>query len=251
MGTDDSAPQWQPFPETSWTEVERAGAEGADGPRDALGGLLRRYMPALRARLVIEKGIQPDTAGDLLNGFLADKVLERDLVARADRSRGRFRTFLLTALDRYVVDHRRAAAAEKRNPGEGAIVSLDALTEQHHPRAAANPSAASEVAWAREVLAEAIRRMEAECTAQNRADLWAVFRCRVLDPALRGADPLPYEQFVSTFGLRTPAQAANALVTAKRMFARVLKSVVAEYADGAAADQEIAELRAILAGARR
>src|SRR5437762_6995431 len=103
MGLDDSAPQWQPFPETSWTEVERAGAEGADGPRDALGGLLRRYMPALRARLVIEKGIQADAAGDLLNGFLADKVLERDLVARADRSRGRFRTFLLTALDRYVV----------------------------------------------------------------------------------------------------------------------------------------------------
>ena len=48
-----------------------------------------------------------------------------------------------------------------------------------------------------------------------------------------------------------PAQAANALVTAKRMFARVLKSVVVEYTEGAAADQEIADLRAILAGAHR
>src|SRR3954447_9610556 len=252
MGLDESAPQWQPFPETSWSEVERAGAEGAAGARDALGRLLIRYMPALRARLVIEKRIQPDRAGDLLHGFISDRVVEQHLVARADRSRGRFRTFLLTALDRYVVDQHRAASAGKRNPaGGGAVISLDGLDERQHPQAAANPSAASEVAWAREVLAEAIRQMEAQCRREGRTDLWDVFRCRVLDPALEGAEPLPYDQFVSTFRLKTPAQAANALVTAKRMFARVLRSVVAEYADGAAVDQEIAELRAILAGARR
>ena len=246
MGSDESAPQWQPFPETSWSEVERA-----PGSRDALGRLLVRYLPALRARLVIEKRIQPDRAGDLLSGFISDRVVEQQLVARADRSRGRFRTFLLTALDRYVVDQHRAASAGKRNPGGGStVVSLELLDERQHP-GAGSPSAASEVAWAREVLAEAVRRMEAQCRADARPDLWDVFRCRVLDPALEGAEPLPYDQFVSTFGLKTPAQAANALVTAKRMFARVLRSVVAEYADGAAADQEIAELRAILAGAHR
>lgn len=252
MGMDDSSQQWQPFPETSWTAIGEVWAEGAEGPRHALGALLRRYLPALRARLVIEKGIRPEKAGDLLQGFLADKVLERDLIGHADRARGRFRTFLLTALDRYVVDHHRAATAEKRNPAEGPIVSLGDVGEPDHPRSGASPpAAASEVAWAREVLAEAIRRMEAQCRTDHRPDLWEVFRCRVLDPALEGADPLPYDQFVSAFSLRTPAQAANALVTAKRMFARVLKSVVAEYADGAAADQEIADLRAILAGARR
>jgi DNA-directed RNA polymerase specialized sigma24 family protein len=251
MGTDDSGQQWEPFPETSWTAIGEVWAEGPDGPRHALGALLQRYMPALRARLVIEKGIAPDKAGDLLSGFTADKILERNLISRADRSRGRFRTFLLTALDRYVVDEHRAAAAEKRKPADGAVVSLNGLGDQELPRNSDDPSAASEVAWAREVLAEAIRRMEAQCRTDDRPELWEVFRCRVLDPALEGADPLPYDKFVSTFGMKTPVQAANALVTAKRLFARLLKSVVAEYADGAAADQEIADLRAILAGARR
>src|SRR5437763_498542 len=109
MGTDDSGQQWEPFPETSWTAIGEVWAEGPNGPRHALGALLKRYMPALRARLVIEKGIAPDKAGDLLSGFTADKILERNLISRADRSRGRFRTFLLTALDRYVVDEHRAA----------------------------------------------------------------------------------------------------------------------------------------------
>ena len=93
--------------------------------------------------------------------------------------------------------------------------------------------------------------MEEHCRKQDRPELWEVFRCRVLDPALQGGEPLEYDDFVATFGLRSPAQASNVLVTAKRMYARTLKSVVAEYADGAAADEEIAELRAILAGASR
>src|SRR4051794_24630552 len=99
MGThDDSTPQWHSFPETSWTEIDNVKGQGTDGPRDALGKLVQRYRPALRARLVIEKRIASDRAAELLDGFIADRVVEHQLVARADRSRGRFRTFLLTAL---------------------------------------------------------------------------------------------------------------------------------------------------------
>jgi hypothetical protein len=52
---------------------------------------------------------------------------------------------------------------------------------------------------------------------------------------------------VEKFGFRSPTEASNALVTAKRMFVRALRAVVAEYArDENGIDREIEELRAIL-----
>ena len=68
---------------------------------------------------------------------------------------------------------------------------------------------------------------------------------------LHDAPPPPYEELVSRFGLTSPSQASNLLVTGKRTFARVLRSLVAEYAkEDADIDQEIADLTEILSKAR-
>ena len=67
----------------------------------------------------------------------------------------------------------------------------------------------------------------------------------VLDPALDGSEPEPYDRLIKRFGFASPAVASNALVTAKRMFERNLRAVVGEYAgDNSDVDREIAELRA-------
>ena len=82
----------------------------------------------------------------------------------------------------------------------------------------------------------------------GRADLWGVFQCRVMAPILEGAQPVDYGQLVERFGLKSPAHAWNVLITAKRIFARTLRSVVAEYCrDDDEIESEIAELRGILA----
>ena len=104
------------------------------------------------------------------------------------------------------------------------------------------------LAWARRVIAESLARMQAECSGSGRADVWGVFECRLLAPMLDGAEPMPYEALVERFALRSPAQASNVLITGKRMFERALRAVVGEYvADEAEVDEEIAELRQILA----
>lgn len=52
---------------------------------------------------------------------------------------------------------------------------------------------------------------------------------------------------VEQFGFPSPTAASNALVTAKRMYARILRAVVAQYADDPhEVESEIAELRAIV-----
>jgi transcriptional regulator with XRE-family HTH domain len=75
-----------------------------------------------------------------------------------------------------------------------------------------------------------------------------VFEGRVLAEALQER-PLAYEALAERYGLRSPAQAANLLVTAKRMYARLMRSAVGEYErDEAEVDEEIRDLRRILAG---
>jgi RNA polymerase sigma-70 factor (ECF subfamily) len=216
-----------------------AGQEG-QGRQAALSELLTRYLPAMKAHLVRRKGISPDSCDDLLQAFVADKVLEQQLIGRAACEKGKFRTFLLTALERYVLNRIRHDKAKKRCPAGKKELDAEEL---------ASPQSADpfDEAWAREVIREALRRMEAECQANGRMDVWGVFHCRTLAPTLEGSDALPYAQVVQRFGFRSPIQASNALITAKRMYLRMLCSVVGEYCHSPEGiEAEIEDLKAIL-----
>lgn len=239
----------QRFPTTSWSLVALAGTEADQAAREALGQLLTRYLPALRAHLVCSKRLAPDKADDVVQDFVAKKILERDLIARADRDLGKFRTFLLTALDRFLLNQIRDAGAKKRAAGEGS----EALGERAELLSVGSgPSDAFDVEWARGVLAEAVQRMRDHCETSDRMEVWGVFQLRVLAPILQGTEPADYLELVERFGLRSPSQASNVLITGKRMYERVLRSVVAEYArDERDIDDEIDELREVLTRSKR
>ncbi len=239
----------QRFPTTSWSLVALAGTEADQAAREALGELLTRYLPALRAHLVCSKRLAPDKADDVVQDFVAKKILEKDLIARADCDLGKFRTFLLTALDRFLLNQIRDAGAKKRAAGEGS----EALGERAEwVLSDSAPSDAFDVEWARGVLAEAIQRMRDHCETSDRMEVWGVFQLRILAPILQGTEPADYRELVERFGLRSPSQASNVLITAKRMYERVLRSVVAEYArDEHDIEEEIGELHEILARSKR
>ena len=227
-----------PFPTTHWSQVGRAGAHGA---RQALGALLQRYLPALRAHLLLERGISADRVEDLLQGFVADKIVEQNLVAQARQAKGKFRSFLLVSLNRYVVSQFRHDKAAIRSPGDASMVSLEGLGALASGEV--EPSEQFNAAWAREMVAEAKRRLLAQCEKAKRMDLWAIFRERILEPTEGGGPPAPYEQIASTLALQSSMQASNLLITAKRAFARSLRSLIAEYVeDEAMVDEEIGEL---------
>jgi DNA-directed RNA polymerase specialized sigma24 family protein len=269
----DGAPSdLRQFPTTRWSLVARAcggAGAGGDGPvgvadvqearRQALAAILLRYLPALRAHL-LAKSIPPDRADDLLQAFVTDKVIERNLLARADRARGRFRWFLAAALNNYCANQLRADTAGKRVPAGVKLVSLAegmgagagaGAAAADGPAAGADGAAdAFDVAWAREAIAEALRRMRDECVACGRVDLWHVFEWRVLGPTLDDADPVGYAELVRRLGYATPKAAANALVTAKRRFEQALRSVIAEYVgDDEELELELAGLGDVLASA--
>src|SRR5207247_11200041 len=70
-------------------------------------------------------GCSPKDAQDLTQSFFA-RLLERDLLSRASPQRGRFRSFLLTALQNFLADEHDRANARKRGAGQP-LISLDAL----------------------------------------------------------------------------------------------------------------------------
>jgi RNA polymerase sigma-70 factor (ECF subfamily) len=239
----DQPEGFEPFPVTPWSLVARAGQDSSGAVRDALATLLARYLPALRAHLVLHRRLPADLADDLLQSFISHKVLEQRLIARSDRTRGRFRSFLLTALDHFVIDQIRSHKARGGAPLQlGELEDLDLANDQHEP------SAEFDAAWAREVVAEAVRRMRSECDRSRRADVWGVFEHRVLAPSLHGAEPMPYDRLVKDFDLQSAEKASNVLMTAKRMFARALRSVLAESAeDEQEIEQDLGDLKRVLA----
>jgi RNA polymerase sigma-70 factor (ECF subfamily) len=178
---------------------------------------------------------------------VGEKVLDASFISTADRRRGKFRTFLLTSLDHFLIDQvRRSDAAMRAQVSAAAVASGDG--QEPVAQDVADPF---DVQWAREVINEALARMEQECTASGRLDIWMMFQQRVAGPTL-GERPAPsYEELVAQFGFQSPTQASNCLVTAKRMFARTLRAVVMEYAGADdSVEAELADLMKILGAGR-
>ncbi len=206
----------------------RAGSEDPHAGRLAIAELVRLYIPALRAHLMHALKGDEHRAEDLLQGFLAEKVLEQRLIGYADPNRGRFRTFLLTALDRYVIDEHRRTTAQKRSPAS-AVADIDDHADLTPTRVTGSVTA-FDLAWAREVVEEVVSTMRQECQQSDRKDLWEVFEVRYLKPATDNVEPEPHESIAARLRLESAHQSGNLLITAKRMFTRQFISVVSRYA---------------------
>ncbi len=223
---------------TIWTLVERAAAEDSHVRREALEKLLRQYMPPLKAHLIARRRFDPHTADDLLQGFIQDVVLHRRLFEHADRAKGRFRNLLLTAIDRYVIDQQR-----KRKLPTTELGQHDEIADRY-----AGQSDVFDLTWARWVVHETLCRFRDQCREEGRDTVWNVFECRILRPAIEGTQPPLYEELVERFEFKSPKQASNLLVTARRQFHRILACIIREYVDNdeLVIEEEIDNLRRIL-----
>jgi RNA polymerase sigma-70 factor (ECF subfamily) len=122
---------------------------------------------------VRRRGHSVHDAQDLTQAFFA-KLLEEGWVQRADPDKGRFRTFLLTALQRFLAGEWDRARAFKRGGGQ-APVSLDALEASYQAFASTDLSADRlyDRQWALALLDRALDRLEAEFARVGRADEFA------------------------------------------------------------------------------
>jgi len=111
------------FATTHWSVVLAAGQRDSPEATEALENLCRTYWYPLYA-YIRRRGSGHEDAQDLTQGFLL-QLLEHDAFNRVERSRGRFRSFLLASLNYYLADQRDHAGAIKRGAGQ-VHFSLDA-----------------------------------------------------------------------------------------------------------------------------
>ena len=224
------------FPRTDWAELGPAATADAD----RLDRLIRLYWTPLRIFLVASFPSLKEQADVLLQEFAEDKILKTGWLQRADPVRGQFRDFLKVSLRNFILD--RLSRAEVKH----APVSLDELeVDLPGPEATAE---AFDLTWVRTVLAETLRRMEADCKSPSaeqprRGQIWEMFRIRLLEPLFKDAPQVPYDQLIESFGLKSPTDSSIMLLSAKRMFKTHLTRVIKEYAEQDAATAE--EIRAL------
>lgn len=163
------------FATTSWSLVNQANADDSSVKNQALENLCRAYWYPLYAYLR-RSGNDANRAADLTQAFFVE-LLEKQVLQSADHNRGRFRSFLMAALNHFVSNEYRKEKALKRG-GDKTIFSLDFEDAdqrfQHGIAAESSPDRLFLKQWALRILelaAEALGRQYAEAGKQQQFDL--------------------------------------------------------------------------------
>ncbi len=228
------------FPSTQWSVVLRVGADSESKARAALETLCRQYWYPLYA-FVRRQGRSHHEAEDCTQEFLA-RLLANAGMAHARPERGRFRTFLLTALRNFLTNEWHRAHAEKRGGGQ-TILSLDLEKAEerftHEPAdTGLTPEQAYDRSWALGLIDAAITELRDEYTGSGRGAQFAALVPLVWGNPATESLAAPAVRL----GLSTHAYTV-ALHRLRRRLGERLRAVVAEtVADAREVDAELRHL---------
>jgi DNA-directed RNA polymerase specialized sigma24 family protein len=230
------------FLTTHWSLIEDM-QEHEDKDRALVGLLLERYWKPVYCYLR-RKGYGNEPAKDLTQGFFHEVVLNRSLVERADHSKGRFRTFLLHALNQYLVDEQRKETAQKRIP-ESKLISLDASHPPVLPQEVSElgPEQCFDYAWKADLLDRALSELKQWYVGRGMETHWQLFWDRLVRPSLEGLEAPSLAQLCERYGVESETKASNMLGTVKRQFQAILvKHIRQTVLSGEAAEEELGEM---------
>ena len=218
VATSDTAAN---FPVTHWSVVLDAGASGTPTSQAALEELCKTYWQPLYAFLR-RKGQAPPDAQDLVQGFLA-RIIAREDLGNVGPEKGRFRTFLLTALRNFTIKQALHDKALKRGGGQLVLsINVEQAERWCGPDLAAeSPELAFDRRWCRTLLALAIQRLREEHQVRGKQALF-----EALAPFLDGANPGDYDEVACRLGMA----AGTVAVTVHRLRSRLQELVRAEIA---------------------
>lgn len=163
------------FAPTNWAIVNAAAGPDEEAARSALAELCRTYWYPLYA-FIRRRGYAVEDAQDLTQGFF-EHLLEREVFRQADRVKGRFRAFLLTAVQNYLVTHIEHGKTWKRGGRTGFLpLEGETMVELRYLRDTSvegSPEAVFESRWAATVLTRALAALRAEFVGERRQHLFA------------------------------------------------------------------------------
>jgi len=156
------------FRKTYWTSLLRAKDKKASGYQSAINYLIATYWKPVYF-YIRRKGYDVETAKDLTQSFFTI-FLEKEYIKSVDRAKGKFRTFILAALNHFLSKEREYLNAKKRG-GSKILQSLDfakAETEiRYEPADKETPEKILTRAWAQSILEQALANLKNEFDVQR------------------------------------------------------------------------------------
>lgn len=161
------------FPPTHWSLVLAAAGAGAPQASRALAELCEAYWSPLYCFLR-RQGYSPEEAEDLTQEFLS-RLVHKEVLAGLTQEGGKFRSFLLTVLKRFLANEWHHQHAQKRGGGQE-VISIDARVEAGYQQELidhATPETVFERQWAFTVLNRVMNQLREEYGRAGKGDLFA------------------------------------------------------------------------------
>ena len=184
------------FVTTSWSMVVKAGDEHSPDSREALEVLCKHYWYPIYAFLR-RKGLGSHDAEELTQAFFAH-LLERNRLATADPLRGRFRTFLLTSLNHFMIQDWRKRTALKRGGDVDTLqIDFEDANQRYsrEPVDCLTPEKLFDRKWAIHILQQVLDELESYYRKRDRLELF-----NALKPRLTFADAAPLGDVAAQLG---------------------------------------------------
>jgi RNA polymerase sigma-70 factor (ECF subfamily) len=219
--------------------VMTAGRDDTTSARAALEKLCRTYWYPLYAH-ARRRGHSSENAKDLTQAFFL-RLIEQQSIANADRDLGRFRSFLLGAMNHFLITEWKKARTQKRGDGQE-LLSLDwAAAEQRfdlEPADHATPDKSFDKQWATALLDEVLRQLANEYQREGKEALF-----QALKRTLAGSrETQPYTALAGQLGISEGA----VRVAVHRLRKRYRALLQAEIANTVTSPEEAREEMAYL-----
>jgi DNA-directed RNA polymerase specialized sigma24 family protein len=232
------------FHTTQWGLVAAASAEGSPEAGAALEELYRLYCYPVYA-FIRRRGHGRQDAQDLTQDFFIH-LLEKGTLARADSQRGRFRSFLLGALDYFLAHAAERARAAKRGGGCQWVFLDDDAAENSYQLAAPEgmtPEKVFDARWATALVEATFARLRGELQSEGKGHQF-----EALQGFLQGREEVSYQQAADALSLSLGAVKTAIHRLRGRYRALLHEEVARTVAVPAEVDEELRYLRATLRG---
>ncbi len=204
------------FPNTEWTQLAEATLHGESAGRAAMERLCREYWEPVRAYTLF-RGWSQEDAADLTQSFFLH-LMEKSILRRADRERGKFRSFLQAVLNHFLLTERDSRLRQKRGGGKAHIAVEDAQEELAEQ---AGHVEYFDRQWAAAMMKSCVTKLQDECAAKRGASAAAL----LMSYAGGEGEALPYTEASARLAMSEPAFKTEVL-TWRRRLRELLRSEV-------------------------
>ena len=230
------------FPTTHWTFVRELRDAGGASREQMMASFLSRYLTPMRAYLRFKLPRLPEAEiDDLIQEFVANRVIQRSVLDHARESRGSLRVFLRVCLNNFA--NTWLAREARIRALHVSVAEIDAWSDD------GDRCCRFDAVWARHVIDQGVTRLRDECRENGKQMMWEVFTARILQPLMESAAEIPYRELSDRLGI-DPKQLANLLAASKRKLRGHLLDVIGGYTqDAGEAESEVHDLFRVLANA--